>query len=75
MRTLVLTVTGMSCQNCVEHLSRSLGSTKGVSRVEVDLPSRTARVEHDETLCEPGDLIAAVRRVGYQVEGFEPAGG
>jgi copper chaperone CopZ len=75
MRTLVLSITGMSCQHCVEHLSRSLGSTQGVSRVEVDLPSGTARVEHDETLCEPADLITAVRRVGYEVKGFEPAAG
>lgn len=73
MRTLVLTVSGMSCDGCVEHLTRSLESVEGVRNVQVDLMSRTARVEHDDTVCQPSDLVAAVRRVGYQVDAFNHA--
>ncbi len=73
MRTLVLTVSGMSCDGCVEHLTRSIDSTEGVTGVHVDLMSRTARVEYDDAICKPSDLINAVRRVGYQVDAFAPA--
>lgn len=72
MTTVLLRVSGMSCDSCVQHLTRSLESTEGVHSVQVDLLARTARVEHDETVCRPTDLIAAVRRVGYHVDAFEP---
>lgn len=70
MRTLLLTVNGMSCDTCVQHLTTQLSATQGVKQVEVDLLSRTARVVHDDQVCRPVDLMAAVRRAGYQVEGF-----
>ena len=73
MRTLLLTVTGMHCQSCVENLSRQLLSTQGVQRVQVDLASHTARVDHDDSLCQTADLMSAVRRAGYQVDSFRAA--
>jgi copper chaperone CopZ len=73
MRTILLTVNGMHCQSCVESLARQLKATTGVQEVQVDLLSRTARVAHDDVICHTPDLMAAVRRAGYQVESFRPA--
>jgi copper chaperone CopZ len=63
----------MHCQSCVDNLTRVLQATEGVQLVQVDLGSRTARVEHDETRCKTPDLMAAVRRAGYQVDSFRAA--
>jgi len=73
MRTLIMNVNGMTCDNCVEHVQSSLNLIPGVIAVEVDLMARQARVIHDETACKPADLVAGVQRVGFQVDGFELA--
>ncbi len=72
MRTLVLDVTGMSCQNCADQLTRQLQATEGVESVSVDLGTHTAKVRHDDQVCRPSELISAVRRAGYQVSSFYP---
>lgn len=74
MRTVLLTVNGMHCQSCVDNLTRQLRATQGVHDVQVDLGSRTARVDHDDAVCKTTDLMATVRRAGYQVESFRAAG-
>ncbi len=71
MTTVTLRINGIHCESCIMHLTRSLESTRGVEQVEVDLLSRSALVEHDEGICSLNDLAAAVRRVGFQVDGFE----
>ena len=70
MKTLVLSINGIFCESCIEHLKASLSSLNGVGAVEVDVMSRSARVEHDESVCTPRDLVVAVQRVGFQVDGF-----
>ena len=73
MRTIVLSVTAMHCPSCVANLTRQLKATEGVSDVELDLPTGTAKVAHDENICKTADLVSAVRRVGFQVDSFRPA--
>ena len=70
MKTLVLNISGMSCDSCVQQISHSLSLTPGVTKASVDLMTRSARVEHDEKVCGPDELIDAVRRIGFQVDGF-----
>jgi len=70
MKTLVLHINGIFYESCIEHLTTSLKALKGVSAVEVDVMSHSARVEHDESVCTPRDLVAAVQHVGFQVDGF-----
>lgn len=70
MRTVLLRINGIHCETCITHLTRSLQATPGVERVDVDLMSRSARVEHDEGACKMNDLVSAVMRVGFQVDGF-----
>ncbi|MBI4580117.1 MAG: heavy-metal-associated domain-containing protein [Planctomycetes bacterium] len=71
MKTLIMNVYGMTCENCVDHVQRSLSLLPGVIDVQVDMMSRQARVKHDENLCTPSDLVMGVQRVGFQVDGFE----
>ncbi len=71
MRTLYR-MYGMCCECCVEHICRSLRAISGVRGVDIDVLSRTARVDHDERLCKTTDLVLAIQRVGYQVYDVEP---
>ena len=59
-------ISGMSCQNCVRHVTEALKSVNGVTEVEVDLVSGDAKVEHAEVPTEL--LIRAVAEAGYEAE-------
>ncbi len=59
-----LTVTGMTCGMCVEHVTRALQSVPGVQRTQVDLATGLATVEHDAKV---EALVAAVEEEGHEV--------
>lgn len=73
MKRVTLNITGMTCEGCVEHVSRRLQALPGVQSVQVDLANRVASVAMDEKRCATTDLTAAVRAAGYQVNGFRTA--
>ena len=61
-----LDVRGMTCNNCVRHVSQALRGLPGVGEVQVDLASGKARVQHDPGRASAGDLVAAVEGAGYE---------
>ena len=60
------TVTGMTCQNCVRHVSQALSALPGVRSVDVDLNSGTARLETDGDLART-EVTAALDEAGYEL--------
>ena len=60
-----LDVRGMTCNNCVRHVSHALRGLSGVSEVQVDLAAGKARVQHDPSV-SIGELVAAVEGAGYE---------
>ena len=58
-----LRITGMTCNNCVRHVSEALRGVPGVTKVDVALPDR-ASVEHSGASQEA--LVAAVESAGYE---------
>lgn len=62
-----LEITGMSCNNCVKHVTHALGAVEGVSAVSVSLNSGLAEVETNETL-DVNVLKQAVKETGYSVK-------
>lgn len=38
-------INGMSCMHCVKHVTDGLMEVEGVTSVDVDLPSKTAKIE------------------------------
>lgn len=62
--TLALTIAGMTCGRCVEHVTKALQETPGVVRAEVALDAGSATV-----VVKPGvdamGLVAAVAAAGY----------
>lgn len=73
--TTLYRIYGMCCECCVEHIGRNLKAISGVRAVDIDVLSRTARVDHDEGLCKTPDLVLAIQRVGCQVYEVEPVAG
>jgi copper chaperone CopZ len=60
----------MTCDHCAATLTKSLKTTPGVRDAQVDLQTRTARVDYDDKLSGITELMAAVQRAGFEVEGF-----
>lgn len=61
-----ISVTGMTCQNCVRHVREALAALPGVRSADVDLASNSATVEADREV--PRDeLQAALGEAGYEL--------
>ena len=64
-----LGVGGMTCDDCVVHVTRALESVPGVQRVTVDLESRSAVVAASPDV--PATALAASVRATGQYNAFE----
>ncbi|MCL6564312.1 MAG: heavy-metal-associated domain-containing protein [Firmicutes bacterium] len=65
MQTLVLDISGMSCEHCVRAVTRALQGVAGVKAVEVSLDAQRAIVQ-----CETGASTDAMREAVAE-EGYE----
>jgi len=63
----VLKVTGMSCNHCVQSVTKALQNVSGVRSVSVSLEQGRAEVEHSEDLLIQS-LVDAVAKAGYSAE-------
>jgi len=68
MKTEQLIITGMTCEGCVNSLTRALKSVAGVSDVTVLLSTGETSVQYDENLTSPEQLKSAVENAGYGIE-------
>jgi copper chaperone CopZ len=64
----VLNISGMTCQNCVKHVTAALQGVAGVEQVSVDLDSGMAQITGSASNAE---LIAAVEEEGYDAKSTE----
>jgi heavy metal translocating P-type ATPase len=63
----VLEIRGMTCMNCVRHVTKALEGVSGVGTVEVDLDTGRATVRPaGGTDLDPEALAGAVREAGYE---------
>jgi P-type Cu+ transporter len=63
-RTLDLNVLGMTCASCVGRAEKALLKVAGVTAVEVNLATESARV-HTQLDANPAPLLAALSRAGF----------
>jgi copper chaperone len=62
-KELVFDVRGMTCDNCVRHVTQAVQGVEGVRDVRVELASASARVSGD---FEERSIIAAIEEEGYE---------
>jgi copper ion binding protein len=60
-----LAVDKMSCQGCVDHISKTLGSMAGVCAIDVNLKKASATVVFHGDKVKTDDMIAAINKAGY----------
>jgi copper ion binding protein len=56
-------VKGMTCDNCVQHVTKAVQGVSGVTAVKVDLTSNTAKVEGD---FDNEKVVEAIEEEGYE---------
>jgi copper chaperone CopZ len=67
MEAINLSITGMTCGNCVKHVEKALKGVAGVKEVEVNLAAGTARVEGDFSK-GTAPILAALDDEGYPAQ-------
>ena len=65
MATKTYTVTGMTCEHCVNSVTEELGNVQGVEAVDVELASGTVTVTGDGFT--DAQVAAAVDEAGYAI--------
>lgn len=61
-----LSITGMTCDHCVNTVKDALEDVQGVRSARVDLDSGSATVDYDDALADPREITTAVADAGYQ---------
>jgi copper chaperone CopZ len=62
-KTMIFDVRGMTCDNCVQHVTKAVREIAGVRDVKVDLATNSAKVEGD---FDDAAIVAAVEEEGYE---------
>jgi copper chaperone CopZ len=60
-------VTDMHCSNCAMRIEGLEDDLPGVQRVRASYHKQQVEVEYDESKLGAGEIIAAVRKLGYTV--------
>jgi copper chaperone len=63
MKTMTFAVTGMTCDNCVHHVTEAIKGVPGVKVADVSLAANSAKVEGE---FDEKAIIAAVEEEGYE---------
>lgn len=64
MTTQRFQVPGVSCQHCVNAITKEVSALAGVQRVQVALETKTVTVEHAEQVSSD-QIVAAINEAGY----------
>ena len=67
-KAVTFSVTGMTCDNCVHHVTEAIKGVTGVTSAQVSLGEKSAKVEGD---FDAQAVVAAVEEEGYEAA---PAG-
>jgi len=65
-----ISIEGMSCGHCVNHVKAALAEISGITIVEVSLADKTALIEASGDVTDE-EIKAAIDDVGYEVVGIE----
>ncbi len=60
-----LSIGGMTCPHCPGMIEKALAAVEGVAAARVNAATRIASVDYDPARTSAGDLVAAIRSVGY----------
>lgn len=61
----VLRAEGFSCPSCVSKIEKQVQRVEGVSAVKVHFASSRIEIDHDPSVVNDTELVAAVAKAGY----------
>lgn len=64
----LLRAEGFSCPSCVSKIEKQVGRLDGVENVKVHFASSRIEVDHDAGKASVDDLVAAVKKAGYEAK-------
>lgn len=64
MKTIRVSISGMSCGHCLNAVNKALAGVRGVTPVSVQMGS--AQVDFDEQIVDASGILAAIRTAGYE---------
>ncbi len=73
MKTEKYNITGMTCAACQANVTRCVQKLEGVQDVNVSLLNNQMTVAYDEAAVNSGQIISAVREIGYGAASLEQA--
>jgi copper ion binding protein len=62
--TTILSVPEISCQHCVNAITKEVSRLRGVRNVQVDLATKRVSVDANEQV-SPAQLVEAINEAGY----------
>jgi copper chaperone CopZ len=65
MSTTKLTADDISCGACANSIKNALGRLDGVIDVQVDVPTKTVTVEHDEQRATRQAVVETLDKAGF----------
>lgn len=68
MKTLTLTITGMTCASCARNNEFVLADTTGILKANVNFANKKALVEYDEMILSEDAVKNIIRENGYGIE-------
>ncbi len=66
-KTTTVNAPDIVCGGCANSIKKALGNLSGVAQVDVDVATKTVKVEHSEAASRD-EIIAALDRAGYFVQ-------
>ncbi len=66
-------VTGMTCQDCADHITSALSKKSGVVKSDVKFPENTASITYDSASVSEAEIIRTIKGAGYKAEVKEVA--
>lgn len=67
VKTLELSIKGMTCAACEEHVSHEVNKLPGIVHCEISYAKRNAVIQFDISKTTTDAIIAAVQKTGYKV--------
>ena len=67
MENQVIKVMGMSCDHCVQTITKAVEGINGIARVQVDLEKKQVTVGYEENQTDLKTISAKITEVGFEV--------
>jgi len=67
MEKKMINVDGMSCEHCVNAITKAVKALPGIAKVAVDLAAKSVLVEYDSSQTALDKIKAEIEEQGYDV--------